>query len=152
MNIQTPASSVGRPVSHVARVLVVDDEKSIRLTLRTFLQDRGYEVETADDATQAQALLSRDAYDVVVSDIILPGVSGVELLKAIRAAAPAAQVIMMTGEPAVETAAEAVRAGASDYLTKPVAKAAVLRSVANAIRLKAIDVVRPRAARTRSFF
>ncbi len=127
------------PTSNGARILVVDDEKSIRLTLRAFLQDGGYEAETADDATQAQTLLSRNAYDVVVSDIILPGVSGVELLRAIRAAAPAVQVIMMTGEPAVETAAEAVRAGASDYLTKPVAKAAVLRSVANAIRLKALD-------------
>jgi DNA-binding response OmpR family regulator len=121
------------------RILIVDDEKSIRLTLRAFLQDGGYEAGTADDATQAQALLCKDAFDVVVTDIVLPGVSGVELLKAIRAAAPAVQVIMMTGEPSVETAAEAVHAGASDYLTKPVGKNAILRSVANAIRLKAYD-------------
>jgi signal transduction histidine kinase len=75
---------------------------------------------------------------VVVTDIVLPGLSGVELLKAIRAAAPDVQVIMMTGEPTVESAAESVRAGACDYLSKPVAKTAILRSVATAAHIKQI--------------
>ena len=121
-----------------ARVLIVDDEKNIRVTLRTFLQDEGYAVEVAEDAARAQQLLSSGVWDVVVSDIAMPSVSGVDLLKAIRAAAPDVQVIMMTGEPTVETATEAVRAGASDYLTKPVGKHAMLRAVAAAVQMKQI--------------
>ncbi len=120
----------------MSRVLIVDDEKSIRLTLRAFLVADGYEVEIAEDATQALALLKEVAFDVVVSDIILPGISGVALLAKIRAMAPAVQVIMMTGEPTIETAVEAVRAGASDYLSKPVGKPAVLQAVSTAAKIK----------------
>jgi len=136
MNSQAPASSVERQAS---RVLIVDDERSIRTTLRATLSAAGYDVEVAEDARQAQEILAKGECDVVVSDIVLPGVSGVDLLKAIRRAAPAVQVIMMTGEPTVETAAEAVRAGAADYLTKPFPREAVLRSVANAAEIKRIE-------------
>jgi response regulator RpfG family c-di-GMP phosphodiesterase len=121
------------------RVLVVDDEKSIRVGLQSFLKEAGYETDVAEDAHVAQELLAQGIYDVVVSDIVLPGVSGVALLQQIRAAAPDVQVIMMTGEPTAETAAEAVRAGASDYLTKPVSKNGILRSVATAVQMKRIE-------------
>ncbi len=131
-----PRSAFSVPRS---RVLVVDDEKSIQVTLRSFLQEAGYEVEIAGDADHARRLLSNGAWDVVVTDIVLPGVSGIELLKSIHAAAPAVQVIMMTGEPTVETAAEAVRAGARDYLTKPANKNAILRSVATEVQMKKIE-------------
>ena len=87
----------------MARVLVVDDEKSIRITLREFLSNEGHEVQMAEDAREAVNLLHADDFDVVVSDIILPRVNGVELLRTIREAAPHVQVIMMTGEPTVET-------------------------------------------------
>ncbi|MFZ4397029.1 MAG: response regulator [Kiritimatiellia bacterium] len=121
-------------------ILVVDDEKSIRLTLRAFLQDQGYEVELAEDANHALALLAHGNWDVVLTDIVMPGLSGVGLLKAIRSAAPReVQVIMMTGEPTVATAAEAVRAGACDYLAKPVSKDAILRAVGHAARIKALE-------------
>jgi signal transduction histidine kinase len=125
----------------------VDDERSIRVTLRSILDSAGYEVEVAEDTDQAQRLLAEGTYDVVLSDIVLPRVSGVMLLKAIREAAPEVQVIMMTGEPTVETAAEAVRAGAADYLVKPIPRAAVLRSLANAARVKALDDERRRLER-----
>jgi putative two-component system response regulator len=139
MNIQTPPSSVESPVSHVARVLVVDDEKSVRLSVQQFLRDAEYEVDVAEDAQRARALLAHGLWDVVVTDIVLPGLSGVELLKAIRSSAPPdVQVIMMTGEPTVKTAAEAVRAGASDYLPKPVTKASILTSVRRAVETKRI--------------
>ena len=128
------------PISHIphpiSKVLVVDDEKSIRLSVQAFLRDAGYEVEIAEDAQRAQELLAAGDYDVVVSDIILPGGSGVELLKAIRDASPDIQVIMMTGEPTVETASDAVRAGASDYLAKPVGKESILRAVGRAAETK----------------
>lgn len=119
-----------------SKILVVDDEKSIRVTLQAFLQEQGYEVEIAEDAAEAREFLAAGAWDVVVSDIVLPGMSGVELLRSIHSMAPDVQVIMMTGEPTVETASEAVRAGATDYLTKPVPKNALLRSVARALEIK----------------
>jgi signal transduction histidine kinase len=131
-----PNSELRTPRS---RVLVVDDEKSIRLTLRAFLQADGYDVEIAEDVPQALGLLARNPFDVVVSDIVLPKVSGVALLKQLRASASDIQVIMMTGEPGLETAVEAVRAGARDYLTKPVSKHAILQAVASATTIKALE-------------
>lgn len=123
----------------MTRVLVVDDEPSIRLTLQEFLQEAGYQTAVAEDAKVALQLLKSGDFDVVVSDIVLPRISGVELLQTIRKESPRVQVIMMTGQPAVETAAAAVRAGAFDYLCKPVTKDAILRCIANAAKLKAAE-------------
>jgi len=81
---------------------------------------------------------------VIVSDIVMPRMTGMELLRTIRSLAPFAQVIMITGEPTVETAAEAVRGGACDYLSKPVCKNAIVRCVRNAARIKAADDERRR--------
>jgi len=120
----------------MASVLIVDDEKSIRVTMSRFLQDDGHGVQLAADADEALSLLGSGQFDVVVSDIILPRVNGVELLKRIRSVAPSAQVIMMTGEPTVDTASEAVRAGAFDYLAKPIAKEAIQTCVMKAAHLK----------------
>jgi signal transduction histidine kinase len=145
-----PAPPLVAPQSAIrnsqARVLIVDDEKSIRLVLRSFLCEAGYDVEVAEDADRARQALSAGVWDVVLSDIVLPGVSGVALLKEIRQAAPDVQVIMMTGEPTIETAAEAVRAGAADYLAKPIPGEAVLRAVASAAKVKALDDERRRLA------
>jgi response regulator RpfG family c-di-GMP phosphodiesterase len=123
----------------MARILIVDDERSIRVTLCALLGGAGHEVEAAEDAPQAREMLARARYDVVLSDIVLAGMTGVELLKTIRQEAPDVQVIMMTGEPTVETATEAVRAGACDYLTKPINKEAILRVVGTAAKTKALE-------------
>ena len=130
----------------MSRVLIVDDEKSIRVTLCEFLRNDGYEAEMAEDASAALGLLGREAFDVVVSDIVLPGMTGIELLKAVRQTAPRVLVILMTGEPTVNTAAEAVRAGAFDYLCKPITKEAILRVVRNAAKLKAVEDEREQLA------
>jgi len=123
----------------MSRVLVVDDERSIRITLSEFLASAGHDVVMAADAGDAIAKLTESEPDVVVTDIILPRTNGVELLREIRTLSPRVQVIMMTGEPTVDTATEAVREGAFDYLYKPISKEAILRSVANAARVKALD-------------
>ena len=130
----------------MATVLVIDDERSIRVTLGEFLRGAGHEVHDAEDAEGALKLLKRHDIDVVVSDIILPRITGVELLPVVRDIAPRAQIIMMTGEPTVDTAADALRAGAFDYLFKPIPKDAILRSVANAAKVKALDDERERLA------
>jgi len=123
----------------MARVLVVDDEESIRETLHAFLKRDGHEVHVAEDAEQALALLEDGGFDVVVTDIILSRVTGVDLLRKVRDVASHVQVVMMTGEPTVETASDSLRAGAFDYLVKPIEKNAIIRVVANAARVKALD-------------
>ena len=122
----------------MARVLIVDDEKSIRNTVSEFLRLGGYEVQAAEDADAAGALMQAQVFDVVVTDIILPRVSGVTLLQRIKERAPDIQVIMMTGEPTVDTAVEAVRAGAYDYLSKPTGKRELLAVVGQAAQVKAL--------------
>ena len=120
-------------------VLVVDDEKSIRNTLKAFLKNDGYEVSVAEDSDEALEILKEKNVDVVVTDIILPRISGVDLLKAIKHISPDVQVIMMTGEPTVETATESLRMGAFDYLYKPITKNDVLKTVKNAAVVKQLS-------------
>ena len=127
-----------------ARVLIVDDEESVRLSLQAFLDAEGYETHVLADAEGVSDVLLNNEIDVVVSDIIMPRISGVELLKKIRVTSPNVQVIMMTGEPTVSTATDAVRGGACDYLTKPVCKHAILRSVSTAALVKHLDDERHR--------
>ncbi len=118
------------------RVLLVDDEKGIRITLRKFLEGAGYQVSVAEDVAEALDVLADTDIDVVVSDVVLPGESGVSLLEHIQKISSGIQVIMMTGEPSVSTASAALRARAFDYLTKPVSKDAIMRAVGNAATLK----------------
>ncbi len=122
----------------MGNILVVDDEKSIRVTLKEFLLEDGHDVHVAEDADVAMGLLEKEEIDVVVTDIILPRVTGVDLLKAIREISPHVQVIMITGEPNLETATDAVRLGAFDYLSKPVTKDMLLRVTGHALHSKAL--------------
>ena len=123
----------------MARVLVVDDEKAICRTFSAFLCAAGHEVDTAENAEAAETLFRAKEFDVVLSDINLPGLNGVALLAKIRAAAPRTLVIMMTGDPTAETAAASLRDGAVDYLFKPCSKEAVLRSVGIACKIKTLN-------------
>ena len=127
-----------------ARILVVDDEKSIRLTLTEFLRRAGYEAEGAEDAPAALRLLESMKPDVVVTDVILPGMNGIELMREIHAAAPEVKLIVMTGEPTAETAADALRADAVDYLMKPVSRHALFSAVASAVKIKSLEDQRNR--------
>lgn len=120
-------------------VLVVDDERSIRATFKAFLTGKGYQVETAENAEEALRKVEDGGFDIVVSDIILPRMNGVELLQGIHRSSPNTQVIMITGEPTVDSAAATVRAGAFDYLKKPITKEAIIRVVENAARIKELS-------------
>src|SRR4051794_26552772 len=106
-------------MSRSGRVLVVDDEANARTALAELLRDEGYEVETAADAFKAMGKYEAFAPDVVVTDLKMPGMDGIELVKKLRADESAAAVIVMTAFGAVQTAVDAMRAGAADYLTKP---------------------------------
>lgn len=120
------------------RVLIVDDEPSIRLTFAEFLKRQGFETLTAADAAQGAALFD-EGVDVVVVDINLPGRSGIELLRELRERDPRVPVIVITGEPNVSHLPEIVRAGAYDFLAKPVLKDSITRAVARAAEKKRLD-------------
>ncbi len=102
------------------RILLVDDEEGIRFTLGCLLKREGFQVDAAASRREAVSLLLAGPYDLAFVDIMLGGDSGIALLRDIKSMAPPTQVVMITGRPGVESAAEAVRLGAFDYLTKPV--------------------------------
>lgn len=120
----------------MAKILVVDDEKSIRITLGEFLKRAGYEVMTAENVDHALTLIDACDFDTVLTDIVMPKRSGVSLLKEIHSKRANTQVIMMTGEPTVETAVDAVRHEARDYLAKPIVRDELLRAVRQAVGYK----------------
>lgn len=101
------------------RILVVDDEVNARTALAELLRDEGYDVETAADAFKALGKYEAFAPHVVVTDLKMPGMDGIELVKKIRAAEDPAAVVVMTAFGAVSSAVDAMRAGAAEYLTKP---------------------------------
>lgn len=100
-------------------ILIIDDEASLRQTLARILQRAGYEVTTAVDAKEGLALISEHAFDLVYSDIRMPDMSGLEFLKVIHAKFPDLPVVLFTAQPDLNSAVEAVRSGATDYLMKP---------------------------------
>jgi len=119
-------------------ILVVDDEESIRFTFETFLSEEGYRVSSAADCEEGIALLAGNDFDLIFADIILPGKSGIDLLKAARETAPGVPVIMITGAPSLDSATESLRIGAFDYIVKPVRQDRLLQSVSIALKHKAV--------------
>jgi PAS domain S-box-containing protein len=119
-------------------ILVVDDEESIRYTFEAFLSEEGYAVSTAADSDAGIALLWEKDIDLVFADIILPGKSGIDLLKEAREIVPNVPVIMITGAPRVDTATESMRIGAFDYIVKPVRQETLLKAVNIALKHKAV--------------
>lgn len=120
----------------VAKILFVDDEDSLRFAYKNHLKNAGYEVEVSGDYHTVLSLLSSFEPDVVVADIILGGLTGIDLLREIRGKGVTCPVIMITGEPNVTTAMEAVKLGAYDYLAKPFRKEKLLRVIEHALREK----------------
>ena len=102
-----------------ARILVVDDEANLRLLLAREISDRGHEVVVAADSAQAMEEIGRADFDVVLTDIRMPGMDGMALTEWIKHTRPDTDVIVMTGYASVDSAATAVRLGAFDYLLKP---------------------------------
>jgi len=100
-------------------ILVVDDESTIREVVVEFLSGLNYEVFEAPDGQAALDALRRQAKDVVMSDIMMPRLDGFALLREIKTRFPDTQVLMMTGFGSIESAVEAMRLGAADYVTKP---------------------------------
>ena len=102
-----------------ASILVVDDEPAIQDILNWALSAEGYRVTTAGNGKEALARVEHEDFDVIVTDIVMPGIDGLEVLERSRVLNPRAAVIVMTAYAALDTAIAALRRGASDYLEKP---------------------------------
>jgi two-component system alkaline phosphatase synthesis response regulator PhoP len=127
-----------------AHILVVDDESAIRYSITKTLQRVGYQVESAASGEEALEMMGKQRYDVVLTDIRMPGISGVELLARVKEEAPDAIVILLTGYASLDTAVESLRLGAHDYLIKPSSSQDIRDSVARGIE-RAQNLQRRRA-------
>ncbi len=122
-------------------VLVIDDEKNIRRTLRMVLEGDGIDVRDVETAEEAVAVLGEEPVDVVVTDIRLPGMSGIDLLQRIRRSPElaATPVVVISGHASVSEAVDAVKLGATDFFEKPLDRDRVLVSVRNALRTAKLE-------------
>jgi EAL domain-containing protein (putative c-di-GMP-specific phosphodiesterase class I) len=128
------------------RVLVVDDEPALLQVTALLLRTWGYDVTLAEDGDRGPELVEHNAYDVILSDINMPGTDGIGLLRAVRTRDLDVPVILMTGGPTVETAMTAVELGALRYLPKPVPPETLKRVTEHALRFHRIARARREAA------
>jgi two-component system response regulator HydG len=126
--------------SREVTVLVVDDEPSILESLSRIFAKEGYTVLTAPDARAGLDLLRRHPVNVLITDLVMPNMSGTDLLKAAKAVAPEAEVVMMTAYGTVENAVEAMKEGAYDFVTKPLKRAHIASVVRRAVEKQSLVV------------
>src|SRR5256712_4675627 len=117
-----------------ARVLVIDDEPIIRDVLQDILAREGYVIDSVPDDESGLKVLDSGERDLVILDLMLPGIGGFETLKEIKRRDPDSVVVMITAYGSVETAGQAMRMGAHDYLTKPFKNEDVLRTLDTGLR------------------
>ena len=122
----------------MAKILIIDDERSIRNTLREILADEGHEVEVAENGTQGLEMAQKTAYDLIYSDIKMPGLDGMEVLKALKENEETSDIpmVLITGHGDVETAVQALKTGAYDFLLKPLDLNRILITTKNALESK----------------
>ena len=118
-----------------SKVLAIDDEPSMTDWLKVLLEHAGYEVRTALIGARGEELFRTWRPDAVVTDMLLPDVDGIDLVRRFKATDPEAVVIMITGQGNIPRSVEAVKAGAFDFLEKPVDADRLLQVVGNALRL-----------------
>jgi two-component system response regulator PilR (NtrC family) len=127
-------------MSGPARVLVVDDERGMRDFLEIFFRREGMEVSTAASVAEARGLIDADDFDLLMTDVQMPGESGLELLRSVKESSPETVVIVITAFATAETAIEAMKQGAYDYLTKPFKVDEVRLVVGKALEKKLLSV------------
>src|SRR5262249_38289864 len=120
------------------RLLVVDDEINIRSALAKILQQAGYAVTVAESGDAALAVLQDRVFDVVLTDLKMVGLTGMDVLKAVKASDPDTEVVLVTAYGTIESAVEAMKTGAYDYLTKPVDPERLTHLVGKALEYKAL--------------
>ena len=128
------------------RVLVVEDEPALLRAYARILETAGYSVKQAADGQQASSALGTEPYDVILTDITMPGMNGLQLLRAVRDRDLDVPVLLVTAHPTIESAAQAVEYGALQYLIKPVATQVLVEAVERAAKLRRIAALKREAA------
>ena len=136
---QDEKSGPGGSPKPLARILVVDDEEMIGTLLTELLTREGYQVTTASDGQQAVDLLDRERFGLVITDLVMPGLNGIEVLMAAKRIDPRFPVVVMTGYPSVETVTRLIRLGAGDYITKPFNVDIILVTVAKLLEMRRVS-------------
>ena len=121
-----------------ARVLVVDDKRGSREALRKMLAKEGFDVAMAHDAETAVGAFGEAPANLVITDLRMPGMDGIELLRRVKRASPDTEVILISGVGSIESAVKAMREGAYDFLTKPLERVAVLKAIDKALEKQAL--------------
>lgn len=125
-------------------VLVVDDEVTMRRSIADILRLEGYRVQMAGNGEEAIQCLKNESYDLILLDLKMPGISGVDVLRFASEISPETQIILLTAHGSMESAIEALRHGAQDYLLKPSSPETILASVAKALKARADYLQRQR--------
>jgi two-component system response regulator AtoC len=126
-------------------ILIVDDDEAVRLSFHRILSDVCDDLQMVTDGASALGLLEKHSFDIVLLDLKMPGMDGIAVLRTIKARWPQTEVIMITGYASIETAKDAVRIGAHDYLAKPVGPDEVVRATAAALTQKRWTLARATA-------
>ncbi|MBP1621566.1 MAG: two component system response regulator, sigma54-specific, partial [Acidobacteria bacterium] len=108
------------------RLLVVDDEPLLRITIADALRKEGWAVDVAEDGVKGAALFEQHLHELVLADLVMPGLGGMELLKRIKALQPETTVVIVTAHGTVDRAVEAMREGAADFIAKPFSMAQMI--------------------------
>jgi len=117
-----------------ARILAVDDQRYFRELIEGLLDDEGYSVQTCASGEEALHVLEREDFDVIVTDLVMPGIDGAELVRRIKERLPEQDVVMVTGVVDVKTAVDAMKLGATDYILKPFDREALTESLAKILK------------------
>ncbi|HEY2407509.1 MAG TPA: response regulator, partial [Polyangiaceae bacterium] len=123
----------------MGKILVVDDQRNMRTTLAMMLRGGGYDVDEAADGAQGRDLGAAGAYDVVITDLRMGEYDGIEVLRAVKEAQPMTEVIVMTAYGTIESAVEAMRVGAFDYIQKPFSEQELIVKVGKAFESRRLQ-------------
>ncbi len=132
-SVESPDSVQG------AKILLVEDEQDVRETIKLQLEDEGYEVTETESGSQALGIMESLAFDVVLTDVMLPDINGIELVERVNQVPNAPVTIVMTGYGSVEMAVNAIKVGAFDFLSKPFSVDVLSATMASALRVKSLQ-------------
>jgi len=118
------------------KILVIDDEDIVRLSCSRTLVPEGYELKMAKNGPEGLQMLEEDTFDLVLTDLKMPNMDGIEVLSKIKEKWPLTDVVIVTGYQTVETAVKAIKLGAFDYIEKPFTPDALIATVSNVFRIR----------------
>ena len=135
-NMEAAETLEHRTIMNKGRILIIDDEEIVRTSCHRILEPEGYSVKTADNGKDGFTLLKNHTFDLVITDLMMPDMDGIEVLRKIRETWPDTEVIIMTGYGTVKTAVRAMKIGVFDYIEKPFNPEDLLSLTAKALERK----------------